>query len=132
VFYVDAAFDAAIAEGYMDLKFKNDLTYPILVTASARNGNLEIQIYGHETRPEGRTIAFQSELVEIIPPEPEQIKEDDQLPNGSILINAEPQNGYRYELYKIIFENGRMTSREKINTSTYRPVQGIVIRGTAN
>ena len=129
VYYLDAGFDAAIAGDYMDLKFRNNTEYPVLVTAFARDGLLQISIYGHETRPPNRTLAFVSEQIEVIPPKPEQILVDENLPSGHVLIDKEPRNGYKYELFKIVFINGEQIEREKVNTSIYRPVQGIIFKG---
>ena len=127
--YMDLGFDAAIAGDYMDLKFQNNLEYPILIVAGAQNGILEARIYGHEKRPPNRTIAFVSELVEVIPPGPGRILLDENLPSGHVLVNAEPRNGYKYELFRIVFVDGEQVKREKVNTSIYRPVQGVVTRG---
>ena len=129
VHYLDSGFDAAIAGDYMDLKFKNNHEYPVLIAASAQNGILEVRIYGHETRPSNRTMAFVSELIEVIPPEPERVLVDENMPSGHVLINTEPQNGYKYELFRIVFIDGEQVSRERVNVSVYRPIQGVITRG---
>lgn len=129
VYYMDFGFDAAIAGDYMDLKFKNNLEYPILITASAVNGILEVKIYGRETRPANRTLAFVSELVEVIPPEPERVVVDENLPSGHVLVSTEPRDGYKYELFRVVFVDGEQMERERVNTSVYRPIQGVITRG---
>ncbi|MCL2398734.1 MAG: VanW family protein [Defluviitaleaceae bacterium] len=131
VYYMDAGFDAAIAGDYMDLKFKNNTEYPVLVVANAQDGILEVHIYGNESRPANRSIAFVSELIETIPPEPDRVLTDDNLPAGYVLINTEPQSGYKYEVFRIIFIDGQQVGRERVNTSTYRPIQGIITKGTS-
>jgi len=132
VHYMDFGFDAAIAGDYMDLKFKNNTTHPILLVLSAKAGDLEVRIYGHETRPHNRTLAFVSERIEVIPPEPEKILIDENLPSGHVLISTEPQDGYKYQLFRIIFVDGEQVQREKVNTSIYRPIQGVVTKGPHN
>ena len=127
--YLDYAFDAAIAGDYMDLKFTNDSEHPILVASSAREGILHIRIFGHETRPANRSLAFENELLEVISPEPDKILYDEQLPSGHVLINTESHDGFKYALYKLIFEDGELVGRERTNISIYRPIQGIVTRG---
>lgn len=42
--YVPAGLDAAIVEGYKDLKFKNNFNYPIKIQASAKDGLLTVSI----------------------------------------------------------------------------------------
>ena len=129
VHYLDFGFDAAIAGDYMDLKFKNNTSHPVLIVARARDGDLEVRIHGRETRPPNRTLAFVSERIEVIPPEPEKILVDENLPSGHVLVSTEPQNGYKYQLFRIIFVDGRQVEREKVNTSIYRPIQGVVTKG---
>jgi len=129
VHYMQAGFDAAIAGDYMDLRFKNNSKYPVLIAAAAQNGIIEVRIYGHETRPENRSLTFVSERIEVIPPEPDKILTDENLPSGHVLVNTEPRNGYKYELYKVVFVDGQQVAKERVNTSIYRPVQGIISRG---
>jgi len=129
VYYIDAGLDAAIAGDYMDLKFKNNSEYPILIEATAQNGNLQVKIHGKETRPSNRSLAFVSELVETIQPGPAKVLMDDNLPSGHVLVNTEAQDGYKYELFKLIFIDGQQVGRERVNTSIYRPVQGVISRG---
>jgi len=129
IHYLDFGFDAAIAGDYMDFKFKNNTDYPVLVVASAQEGHLEVRLYGRETRPPNRTLAFVSERIEVIPPEPERVLLDENLPSGHVLVNTEPQNGYKYELFRIIFIDGEQVGKEKVNTSIYRPIQGVITKG---
>jgi len=129
VYYMDAGFDAAIAGDYMDLKFKNNSEYPILIEATAQNGNLQVKIHGNETRPTNRRLAFVSELVETIQPEAAKVLMDENLPSGHVLVNTEAQDGFKYELFKLIFIDGQQVGKERVNTSIYRPVQGVIRRG---
>lgn len=42
--YVPRGLDAAIVEGYKDLKFKNNFAYPIVLHATAKDGTLTVSI----------------------------------------------------------------------------------------
>lgn len=42
--YVPAGLDAAIVEGYKDLRFKNNFNYPVKIQASAKDGLLTVSI----------------------------------------------------------------------------------------
>lgn len=42
--YVPRGLDAAIVEGYKDLKFKNNFTYPIVLHATTKDGTLTVSI----------------------------------------------------------------------------------------
>ena len=61
VAYVDPSADAAISGTAKDLKFKNNLDEPVYVESYVSGSTLTATIYGHETRPSNRTIAFESE-----------------------------------------------------------------------
>lgn len=100
VSYAPPATDAALAEGHIDLKFENNTDNPVLIETilDDRRGELKINIYGHETRPIGRSITFIT-----VPKE------------GTDQI-------VKYELHKIIAENGQVR-QEKINSSNYKQRQ---------
>ncbi|MGN0376896.1 MAG: VanW family protein [Suilimivivens sp.] len=42
--YIPRGLDAAIVEGYKDLKFKNNFDYPIVINAVTKNGTLTVSI----------------------------------------------------------------------------------------
>ena len=129
--YIPPATDAALAEGYIDLVLENNTNHPILIQSiMSPVGWHTINIYGHESRPPGRTIIFESVLLETRPPDGEKVIEDVFLPAGTSQIVSEGLTGAKYELYKIVTENG-VTERIKINTSSYRPLQRIVKVGAA-
>ena len=123
--YMAPATDATIAEGHIDLVLKNNTGYPMLIQSILAHGQHIVNIYGYEGRPQGRSIAFESVLLEIIAPEGDKIIEDPLLPVGISHVVSQGIVGAKYELYKIITENGDIR-REKINTSNYRPLPRVV------
>jgi vancomycin resistance protein YoaR len=127
VHYADYGFDATIAGDYYDLKFKNDTPHPLLIVSEAQSGRLSVSLYGYDSRSAGRSLVFTAELVEVFPSPPEQLKKDPGVPTGEEWLVTESQEGYRYELYKNIYENGQRVERVKINTSIYKPVAGVVL-----
>jgi vancomycin resistance protein YoaR len=129
VHYADYGFDATVAGDYYDLKFKNDTPHPLLIVSGVQNGYMFVQIYGYESRPTGRSLEFKTELIEKTPPQPEIVKTDPNLPAGEKRIQTFAQEGLKYETHKYIYENGMLKEKVKINTSTYKPVQGVVIHG---
>ena len=60
VSYVDAAYDATIASGSIDFRFKNSSDYPIYVESILSDGELTFNIWGKETRPSLRTDLLQN------------------------------------------------------------------------
>jgi len=129
VSYADYGFDATIAGDYYDLKFKNNTPYPILITSSLEENALHVTIHGNEQRPQNRSLQFSSRRVDVIPPEPYKEVIDADLAPGERIITLESQMGYRYEVFKHVYVDGQEVEQVKINTSSYRPLQGIISIG---
>ena len=129
VSYADYGFDATIAGDYYDLKFKNNTSYPILITSRLEGSALYVGIHGHEQRPPNRSLHFSSIRVDVIPPEPYKEVIDAALGPGERIITLESQMGYRFDVYKHIYIDGQEVERVRVNTSSYRPLQGIISVG---
>jgi len=126
---VENGFDATVAGDYYDLKFSNNTPYPILIISDMEGGNLRISIYGYETRPTNRNIRFSAKRVEVIRPEPYREVVDPTIPFGERYITLESQLGYHIELHKHIYVDGQEVEVVKINTSIYKPLQGVIAIG---
>ena len=130
--YADYGFDATLAGDYIDLKFRNNTRLPVTIEAYIRNGTrMTVNIYGEELRPSTRRLEFVNSLIETIQPQPELITEDDSILLDVRQVVTRPQNGYRYNLYKIVYDGNVEVERVRVNTSTYRAVRGEVLVGTA-
>ncbi len=129
--YVDPARDATISEASgIDFTFVNNTDAPIYIQAyTTDDKQIFINIYGHETRPEGREVEYESEILSRTVPEGEKIYTDPSLPIGTVQVQA-AHIGYKANLWKIVNENGE-TTRELVNTSSYAPVQKYATVGTA-
>lgn len=106
VSYVPLGMDAAIAGDYMDFKFTNDTEYPIYIEGYAGGGSISFAVYGHDTRPENRTITFESKIIETYEPgEPEEVK-DPELEKGEEETERSAYTGYYVELWKHVYVDG--------------------------
>lgn len=114
--YVDPSMDAAIAEGYKDLKFVNNLENPIYIEGYTSGGEVGFVVYGKEYRSEGREVTYESETLETIEPEVELTASQDAF--GTITQTSSSHTGYKACLWKIVRENGQET-KEQVNSSTY-------------
>jgi len=128
--YMQPATDATLAEGLIDLKVKNNTGHPMLVQSILTNHSHTINIYGFEDRPTDRYIRFESRLIEITPADMDFV-ECPLLKPGAQQMVSYGHDGAKYELYKIITENGEVTE-EKVNTSNYRPLNGVMRVGATN
>lgn len=128
--YVDPARDATIAESSgIDFRFKNNTNAPIYIEAYTVDRELYINIFGQETRPAGRTVEYESEILSKTVPEGGNVYTDSSLPVGSI-SSTSAHTGYEAKLWKVVTENGE-TTRELINSSSYKPVAKYITVGTA-
>ena len=121
--YVPISSDATLAEtAGKDFRFKNDQEVPIYIEAYLTKDNkLVVNVYGKETRPSNRTVEFISETVEVIPPGPDVINTDGNMPVGEIIVSS-AYTGYKAKLWKVVKVNGKEQSRELVNSSNYRAV----------
>jgi len=131
VSYVDPSADAAIAESSgKDFRFVNNYDYPIYIEATTANKKITVNIYGKETRPEGRTVTYESEVLEVIHPTSDAIYADPSQPIGYIVTESS-HTGYKARLWKVVTENGVEVSREQINSSNYKVSPRSATVGTA-
>ncbi len=131
VTYVDPSADAAIAESSgKDFRFVNNTDAPIYIEGSVENKHITFTIYGKESRSAGHTVSYESEILETIP-SAEQINPDAGQPLGYLKVGGSPHTGYKARLWKVVRENGVETSREQINSSSYKMTPRIATVGVA-
>ena len=128
--YVKPSMDAAIAGTYKDFKFKNNTDAPVYIEGVTAGRVITFTIYGHETRPANRTVKYESEVLQVINPGPEKITEDPTQPTTYRKVTQSAHVGYKAQLWKIVYEDGKQVSREKVNYSSYAPEPAYVTVGT--
>jgi len=127
--YVEPSFDATVAFGSIDFKFKNNRSTPIKIVASAKGGVCTVSIMGKKEDDEP-TISLYSKV--ISKKEPVSItRNDPTLEEGKSVVSQNPVVGYVSEGYKIYKDaNGKEIKREKISSDTYTPTNKITKIGT--
>ena len=131
VTYVDPSADAAIAGTAKDFKFVNNLHHPIYIEGVTANKKITFTIYGVETRPSNREVAYESKVISKTVPEGEKVYADGGRPIGYVDVQS-AHVGYVAELWKIVKEDGVEVSREQVNKSTYKPSPRSATVGTAS
>ena len=129
VSYVDVARDAAIAGDYKDFCFVNNTDDTIHIEGWATDSDLTFQIWGGDTKKKnGRTIKFETVILEEYEPGEPEITEDDSKEADYYHEEQAAHTGYKAELYKIVSQDGVETDRVKINSSSYEasPAQIVV------
>lgn len=128
--YADYAYDATLAGDYKDLKFKNNTGYPMYIESYLTSSNVVVKLYGYEVHDSGHRIEFKNKLIKTTPPDEPKITEDNTKPEGYEEYTQSALDGKTYELYKYVYENGKLTDTIKINTSTYLPRRAEITKGT--
>jgi len=120
VTYVDPSADAAIAESAgKDFKFVNNLDYPIYIEGYTEGKTITFNIYGKDTRDKNREVKYESEVLQVIRPDHENIYADGGRPIGYVASEG-AHIGYKARLWKVVTENGVEVSREQVNESNYK------------
>lgn len=115
--YVEASMDAAIAEGYKDLKFKNNTDAPIYIEGITKGSKLTFSIYGKETRAEGREVSFVSEITKRTEAKKKFVASGDAV--GTLKETVAGHAAIKAKLWKVVTENGVEVSKKQVNSSSY-------------
>ena len=129
VSYVKPSMDAAIAGTYKDLKVKNPYDTPIYIEGYTKGKTLTFTIYGKETRPSNRTLAFESETLSTTP-SPTQEIQDPSLPAGQRVKVESGHTGLKSKLYKCVYVGGQLQERTLLNSDTYNASKTVYRVGT--
>ena len=128
--YVPLAADAAMAGTYKNLKFKNNTDTPVYIEGTTYNRKVTFTIYGKETRASNRTIEFRSETLATYQPGADIETKDSSMLEGQTVVTQSAHVGYKAQLYKDIYIDGKKTESILVNTSTYQSSPRRVTVGT--
>ncbi len=131
--YVKPSMDAAIAESSgKNFRFVNNTDYPIYVDGyTTAEKTITFTIYGVESRPSTHQVTYESEVLETDVPEVDAIYADAGRPAGYSSGIQSAHIGYKARLWKNTYENGVLTERVEVNSSTYKKSPRSVTIGVA-
>lgn len=116
--YVKYGQDAAVAYGYLDLKFRNDFDYPIYIDTKTTNERVYIYIYG-DLKAKDYTIKIEPEIIETIEGQVEEIYDGNLQPGEKVDIQK-GRTGYKVKTYKSLIKNGQIVNKSEITHDYYR------------
>lgn len=125
--YVGAGKDATVVYGAIDFKFKNTRNYPIMISASVKNGIAKVDIYGIREEVEYE-VEISTKILSYIPYEV-KYETDNSLKTGTEKVTQNGMNGVKSITYKILKLNGQEVSSTVLSTDTYDPMNKIIQRG---
>lgn len=127
--YVPEGRDATVSWGSIDFQFKNSRTYPIKISAKAKNGVVDIRIMGIKEKEEFE-VRVQTKIISNIPYSV-SYKEDKTLEEGVEVIEQKGANGCKSETYRILKDaTGKVVSQTLLSKDTYNALERIVRKGT--
>lgn len=127
VAYVDTGKDATVVYGSLDFKFENTRKYPIMLKASAKSGQLRIQVYGVKEEVE-----YDVEIVtKVLNYTPYKViyETDSSLGAGQERVEQAGIRGCKSITYKILKLNGAEVSQTVLSSDSYDPQNKIIRRG---
>ena len=128
--YVDLGTDAAVAEGYKDLKFKNNTNHNIYLKSEADGSKLKFQVFGNKSDRDYE-VKIIPKLVNSVGPKT-VTKYSNKIKEGQSKVEKSGSKGYVYTTYKEISKNGEVLKTEQISTSNYAAQDRVVIIGTGS
>lgn len=117
--YVNIGQDAAVAYGFLDLKFKNNFDFPIYIHSRVVGDRIHIYIYG-DRNAKDYSIKIESKIVETIEPQEEKV-EDSTLAPGTKELVQQGRTGYKVHTYKHKIKNGKVVDTQLITKDFYKP-----------
>ena len=116
--YVKPSMDAAISEGYKDLKFKNNTNAPVYIEGYTTGGKLTFTVYGENRHEEGRKVSYVSEVTSRTEAKKKFVASNDAV--GTLKKSVSGHDAIKAKLWKVVTVNGSEVSREAINSSNYQ------------
>lgn len=117
VSYVPAGQDATIAEGYIDLKIKNNTEYPVKFKAKTNGRTLVCRVLG--VKEDGVKVELYHQTTNTFEPETER-KANPEIPTGYKKTIEKGSGGYSISSVRVVKKNGEEIKREKLTNSVYR------------
>ncbi len=117
VAYVPAGQDATIAEGYIDLKIRNNTEYPVKFEAKTNGRTLVCRVLG--VKEDGIKVELYHQTTNTFEPETERTA-NPEIPAGYKKTVVKGNGGYSIASVRVVKKNGEEIKREKLTNSVYR------------
>ncbi len=134
VSYVKLGFDAMVAYGSSDLRFKNVGEYPLYIRTYSKDNSVFVEVYGKKL-DDNLEKKRRSEVLRYIKPKADLIKKDtnnkfsDLMDENGYYRQKKSADGMEVQTYLDYYKNGKRIDTKKIRHTTYPAQQGIVYKG---
>lgn len=124
VFYLPPGRDATIEYGARDLKFENNTGHHLLIYGKVKKDALTFSLFGP---PGEERVEISTVELAVFPP-PVRYEADPALPPGAE-EKDEGSAGYIVEVWKTVYREDRVISKEIISVDRYAPYPTVIRRG---
>jgi len=128
--YIGLGLDATVSWENIDLKFKNNLGFPLLIDAYLKEKNIFVDLYSNSNL-KNRTYVIKNNVYQKIEPKTETI-DDVNMTAGETSIVRRGSPGYKVRVTREIYENNQLVNSEVISDDIYRPVNQLIKKGIKN
>lgn len=124
--YIAPSQDAAIAQGWEDLKIRNTTGAHLYIEAQTEGGRVTFRLYGQ--MPEELEVRLESQ---VIGPRPFAVRQvvDPSLAPGQTRVQRYGSEGLISEAYRLVYRDGKLISRERLSRDYYLPTSQILLVG---
>ncbi len=123
--YVSPGLDATVADGQIDLRFRNNRNFPVYITGSLADDTLTVRLWGVTSDNEPR-IDIDTDIQTVNPKT--LIHTDPNLPAGSQVVKNPGRQGYIARVYQVV-KNNYGENRQLITRDYYPPEDKVIIVG---
>ncbi|GFZ34438.1 exported protein [Clostridium zeae] len=127
--YSPLGLDATVTWGYLDYKFKNTYDFPIYIEAVISGRTVSFNIYGNKAGLGGKRYDLVSDAPTVTTAKVTEVN-DPSLPEGQVVMDEKPIDGYKVRSYLVTYENGKEVAREAVAYDTYVKKDGVRRVGT--
>lgn len=134
VSYVPLGFDAMVAYGSSDLRFKNNGETPIYIHTYSQNDRVYVELYGRKTS-DNITKKRRSEVLKQIASKGDIVKNDtknefsDLMDENGYYRQKMSKDGFEVQTYLDYYKDGKLIDTQKVRHTTYPAQRGIVYKG---
>jgi vancomycin resistance protein YoaR len=128
VAYIAPSQDAAIAQGYEDLKIRNSTEGYIYIQTEAGGGKVTFRLYGDV--PENQRVQIESRVLGALPFATRTVT-DPSLGPGRQETQVAGHAGLSSEAYRLIYLGDTLVKRELLSRDSYLPTAAVVAVGPA-
>jgi vancomycin resistance protein YoaR len=127
VTYTPAGRDATVYAGSLDLRFRNDTGYPIVLLGSMSGSRVTVNIVGKSEA--NKKVRLESAGLTKVPFERQEVP-DPTLPLGKKKIDKKGRQGIKVTVSRLVRKTDGSEERETLHTDVYRPQKEVVLVGT--